>query len=258
MKFSMKPQLLKYLVLGTGGLGLVLRILLYATGMDEKGLLVTGHWANSGVFMLTAALAAILFLCTRPIDGPKVYRSCYPVSCAAGLGAFAAMAGVLFTTICEMAISPSSMELAVRLMGFVVMAAFAVIGFCRLMGAKPHFLLHAAVCLYFALRMVWQYQQWSSDPQLQDYCFYLGAYVALMLTAYQHAAFDADMGRHRSLWLVSLGAVYLCCLSLRGNRDTFLLLGCGIWAFTNLTNLTVRARRQRPALILDEEAPKEA
>ena len=105
--------------------------------------------------------------------------------------------------------------------------------------------------------MVSRYQMWSSDPQLQDYCFYLTAYVALMLTAYHHAAFDAGMGSHKLLWFFSLAAMYLCCLSLKGNADTVLLLGCGVWAFTNLTHLTVRPRRQRPALDLSEDPAEE-
>lgn len=256
MKFSVKPQLLKYLVLGAGGLGLALRIALYATGTDEKGLLVTGHWAHIALWILTALTAAAIFLFTKPIEGPKDYRDCHPVSYAAGLGSFAAVAGILITTISEMATPPSTIELVVRIVSFAAMAAFALIGLCRLMGARPSFLLHALVCFYFALRMVWQYQLWSSDPQLQDYCFYLTAYVALMLTAYHHAAFDAGLGKHRYLWLLTLAAVYLCCLSLKGTRDTLLMLTCGIWAFTNLTSLTVRPRRQRPALILDGDEPE--
>lgn len=256
MKFSIKPQHLKYLILGAGGLGLVLRIVLYATGTDEKGLLVTGHWARIGLWILTALTAAVIILFTKPIEGPGNYRDCYPVSYAAGLGSFAAAAGILITTISEMSALASTIELVLRLFGFGAAAAFVLIGLGRLMGTKSHFLLHAVICGYFGLRMVWQYQQWSSDPQLLDYCFYLTAYVALMLTAYQHAAFDADMGSHRQLWLLTLIAVYLCCLSLKGTQDTLLMLVCGIWAFTNLTSLTVRPRRQRPTLILDEDTPE--
>ena len=105
--------------------------------------------------------------------------------------------------------------------------------------------------------MISRYQLWSSDPQLQDYCFYLTAYVALMLTAYHHAAFDARMGSHKALWLYSLAAVYLGCLSLKGNMDIALLLGCSAWAFTNLTCMTPRPRRKRPVLKLDADEAQE-
>lgn len=256
MNISIKPKLLKYLILSFGVLGLSLRVALYATGIDEKGLLVDGHWASTASFVLTAVAAVVLILSTCTLTGPTAYHDCYGVSPAAGLGAFAAAAGIGLTMLREGAGSVETAALPVRLMGLASMAAFVAIGVCRLLGRKPYFLLHGLICLYFGLRMVLQYQQWRSDPQLQDYCFYLGAYIGLMITAYQHAAFDADMGRHRSLWQSSLAAVYLCCLSLNRGQDNLLLMGCGIWAFLSLTHLEVRPRRQRPALHL-EDAPVE-
>jgi hypothetical protein len=90
--------------------------------------------------------------------------------------------------------------------------------------------------VYFALRVICLYRFWSSDPQLQDYVFYLGAYVALMLCAYHHAAFDADMEKHGSLWFWSMAAVYLCCLALPNSQDGYLPF-LGIWVITNTPRL---------------------
>lgn len=257
MKISVKPENLKYLVLGAGGLGLTLRIALYATGIDEKGLLVTGHWAGIALWLLTALVAAGLFFLTRPIQGPQRYQDAHPVSVPAGLGALALAVVILITTIREMGTMDTRLMTVSTVLGFAAAAMMGFVTFCRLSGMKPIFLCHGVLCIYFALRMVSQYRYWSSDPQLQDYVFYLSAYVALMLAAYHQAAFDADMGKHSSLWLLSLAAVYLCCLSLKGTLDTLLLLAAGIWAFTNLTALTVKPKRKRPALILEEEARQE-
>lgn len=253
MKFTVKPNLLRILILGAGGLGLALRITLYATGIDGRGLLTEGHWAGIALWILTAAAAAVLLIFGRTITGPESYKESHPASLSAALGAFAAMIGIGVTTVREFSEFSSSLHLIVWGLGLVSAISMGCIGFCRLLGAKPHFLFHTSVCFYFALRMVSQYQYWSSDPQLQDYCFYLSAYVALMLTTYHHAAFDADLGKHRQLWSFSLASVYLCCLSLKGNMDIFLLLCCGAWALTNLTTLTTHPRRQRPALNFSEE-----
>lgn len=230
---------LRYLAPAAGGLGLVLRIALYATGIDGRGLLVRGHWASTALCILSVAVLVGAFLVTRKLDGPVDHGAAYPVSKAAAVGAFAAMAGIGITTVTEFATFSTRLHLIVWLLGLCSAVFMGLIGICRLTGKKPSFLLGATVCLYFALRMVSRYQRWSADPQLYDYCFYLMAYVALMLTAYQHAAFDADMGSHRALWLCSLMAVYLCCVSLKDTPDTLLLLGCGIWAFTNLTRISV-------------------
>lgn len=229
MKVSPKADTLKYLVLGAGGLGLVLRYLLYATGIDGRGLLVEGHWAGIALIVLTVAVLAAIFIFTRSIEGVAC-----PTRVFSAMGAFAALFGIAFTTGREFADFSSRLHLIVWLLGICATVAMGCIGISRLTGKQPHFLLSAALCLYFALRMVSKYQMWSADPQLQDYCFYLGAYMALMLTAYHHAAFCEGMGRHRALWFFSLAAVYLCAVSLQSGMDTLLMLGCGAWAFTNL------------------------
>ena len=257
MKISVKPNLLKYLVLGAGVLGLVLRWLLYAAGTDDQGLLEQNHPARYLLWILSAAVLAGTFLLTRKITGPEQYSDCFHTSALSSTGCLAAAVCILITTVSEMATPPDSVQLLVRILGFAAIAVLAVAGFSRLIGVRPFFLFYAALCVYFAVRMVCQYREWSSDPQLQDYCYQLLAGVALMLTAYHHAAFGADMGSHKDQWFFSLAAVYLCCLSLAGPQNQLFYLGCGIWAFTGLSSLTPKARRQRPNLNLEEHSPEE-
>ena len=257
MKLTLKASHLKYLILGAGGLGLALRLALYATGIDGRNLLVAGHWASVALVALTIASAAAIFLFTRTLNGPTDHETAYPVSFQGAIGAFAAMLGIAVTSVSEFSEFSSSLHLIVWVLGVCSAISFGCIGVLRLTGGKSHPLLHALPCIYFALRMVSRYQLWSSDPQLQDYSYYLLAYVALMLTAYHHAAFDADMGAHRSVWRMGLASVYLCTLSLSSNMDTLLLLGCCAWAFTNLTNLTSSTCRQCPALTPEENGPQE-
>ena len=258
MKLTVKPNLLKNMILGASVLGFVLRIVLYTTGFDGRGLLIQGHWASICLWVLTAVVAALILVFTRKLEGPADYCDAFPTSVSGAAGAFAAAFGIGITTVREFAEFSSLLHLIVWVLGLGTTAALIFIGICRLLRRRPYFLFHTVVCIYFALRMVSQYQHWSADPQLQDYCFYLCAYVALMLTAYQHAAFDADIGKHRSLWRLSLASVFLSCLSLNGTPDALLLLSCGIWAFANLSCLQVRPRRQRPALHLDEMPSQEA
>ena len=257
MTKPVKTHMLKYLIPAAGGLGLILRVLLYTTGMDGRGLLVRGHWTAVALSILSLLVAVVLYLSTRSMEGSPEHRTACPASVLGAIGAFAAMAGIGITTVSEFSTFSSRLNLIVWVLGLCAAVAMGCTGVCRLTGGKPPFLLSAATCLYFTLRMVSCYQYWSSDPQIQDYCFYLGAYVALMLTAYHHAAFHADAGNHRALWFFSLAAVYLCCLSLQGGRDVWLLIGCAAWAFTNLTDQSPRPRRSRPELKLSEDAPQQ-
>ena len=258
MKLSVNPTKFKYAVTAAGALAFLLRLALYLSGTDEKGMLPSVHWAGIALWVLTLAVLAGLFACTRSICGPRRYQDSFPVSWVSAAGAFLAALGLAVTAVSDAAISTGFADLAVRILGFASAAALLAVGLCRMTGAKPPFPCHAVLCVYFALRMVCQYRRWSGDPQLQDYCFTLFALVALMLSAYQQAAFDAGIGSHRTLWFLSLAAVFLCCPAMYGSRDWVLLLTCGVWAFTNLTVLSGKTRRRRPAMKLDEEPPRDA
>lgn len=243
---KLKTENLKFLILGAGGLGLALRVALYSTGIDEKGLLISGHPAQIALWILTFLAGIALVFLTLSIQGPDRYGDAFPASLPAALGCFAAAAAFLITALSEFSPRATSLDAIVLVLGIASAVSLVYLGYCRLRRVRPLFLFHAIVCLCLALRMVCQYRLWSSDPQLQDYGFYLTAYVALMLTAYHLAAFDAGMGSFRTLWFLGLASVYLCCLSLAGPRENLLLLACGFWVFTNLPQQKSRSRRVRP------------
>lgn len=257
MKGNLKPKHLKFTVLGAACVGFLLRTLLYATGFDGRGLLERNHPAAVALWCLSAAVIAAALIFSRKIAGPEAYEDAYPVSFSASMGCFALMIALAVTAVREFSEFSARIHLFIWVLGWISAAGMGFVAVCRLLGKKPFFLPHAALCVYFALRMVSQYRAWSSVPQLQDYCFYLIAYVALMLTAYQQASFDTDMGKHRTLWFYSLSAVYLCAVALEGSQDGLLLLGSAVWAFTNLTNPTARRRRVRPVLKSDDEVQSE-
>ena len=247
MKLSVKPQLLKLLVLSAGLLGLMLRIVLFASGTDPKGLLVAGHWAGIAVCGLTAAVVLSLLLLTGGLRGSGDYRNAHPQSVLAGLGCLTLAAAILLSCLSEIASPPDSAATFVRwILGFLSVISMTCLCVCRMTGTRPFFLFHGILCVWIALRMVMQYQNWSADPQMQDYVFYLLAHVALMLTAYHQAAFDVGTGSHRALWCLTLVAVFLCLLSLRDSLDRLLLLAAAFWAYTNLTSLKIRRRAPQP------------
>ena len=253
MKLSVKPALAKLIPLSAGSLGLFLRTILYATGIDAKGLLISGHWAAVSLWILSGITVAALLLLTRSIQGPEEYSAAYPASALSGIGAFAAASAVAYTVMSELAVTaPMALVL-----GSAAALSLAYVGICRVMGRRPFFLCHALVCVFFAMRMVLQYRNWNSDPQVMNFVFYLGSFVALMLHAYQQSALDADMGNHRALWCTGLITVYLCCVSLLDSADPWLIPGAAVWVLTNLPRLNGRSRRQRPALNLDGEPQEE-
>jgi len=207
------------------------------------------------LWCLTAAVMAALVIFGRSIRGPENYADAYPVSFAGFLGCISMAAGLVLTGVGSFGNFHTVLDIFLWVLMFVAAAALAYVGFCRLVRKKPYFLFHAVVCFYFALRMVTLYRRWNADPCLPDYFFYLMGHLAVTLTAYHHAAFDASMGNHRALWIWSLAGVYLCCTALFRCEDLLLMAACALWCFTNLTELTIRRRRVRPAMKLEEQDP---
>lgn len=238
MTLAVKPKQMKLLIPAAGILGLTLRATLYAIGVDEKGLLVTGHWTNVGTWLLNAAVALVLFLWCRNLANKAGHQKAFPASLISAAGSI--LAGVAF----GLSSTPEAPSQAMTNVLFVLRLGAAVglcyVGFCRLSGKKPFFLFHFLVCLYLALQLICLYRRWSADPQLQNYCFFLGAHVALMFTAYHMAAFDAGLGNHRHLWGSGLAAVYLCLLAIPSSGESFFLICCAIWVLSNLSRPVIQ------------------
>ena len=239
-----RPRMLKLLMAACGVLGLIFRLLITVTAIDDKGLMTPWNPAWICLWLVTIAAAAILAAGVLPIKGPAAYRAAFPHSLAgAGAGVLAAVCALAAAY--DHFLSGGSGLVFFLQCGLMVLAALAFLlaAGCRLFGRQPLFLFHVAVCLWFALRMLTLYQTWSFDPQLQDYCFQLFACIALTMTAYQLAAFDMDRRSHRKLWAWGLASVYLCCLAA---TDSLFFISGGLWAFANLSNLR-RPRQRREA-----------
>lgn len=237
MKKVFDPAYLPYIVLGCGTTGLLLRIWLFATGIDDKGLIVPGHPATWLVWLLSTAAMVILVLGSRRLQEAAKYSFNFPASIPGGIGTFLAAAGILICTVVESISKPDTFGLVVCALGILSVPALCFIGYCRCKGAHPSLLFHALVSIYLLLRLVWMYRQWSSDPQLQEYVFQLLALTCLMLACYHRSAFDANMGIRRAYVIFNLAAVFFCFVSIPGCDSMVFYLSAGVWMLTDLCSL---------------------
>lgn len=258
MKMQLKSTLLPALMLGCGGVGLALRALLYATGEDSKGLLPNWHICTILIWLLTAAVAAVLLLKLRSQDGSNRYRDNFSASKAGAAGAFAAAAGIGITVVSELDAVRDTISTLWMILGLLSVICLILTGICRLNGKRPQFFYHGILCCFFALNLAIQYRLSNNNPQIQDYVFQILSCITLMLTAYHHTAFDAGLGKRRGLILTSLLSAYLCCLCLYGSSHKLFYLTCGAWALLNTCSLTPVPRRRRPEdAVPPENAPSE-
>ena len=223
---SLRPAMLKRVVPGCGAVAFGLYRLLYATGIDGRGLLKSGHFAWVLLCILSVAAGVVIFASASQFRGGDVrFRKSLPAAVCCGL----ALVSTVFTGLSDL----WGGYLIYAIPAFLAACAFAAVTHCRLRGRKPNFGMHSLICIHFTLQLLKLYQANSFHPQFQDYIFQILACVALAVTAYQLAAADLSRGSRRWLWTAGMAAVYLCALSL-GSTSTGLFLTGGAWAFTAL------------------------
>lgn len=246
MKTILKSKSLPFLIAALGGVGLLLRLQLYAAAVDEKNLLIPGHPLEYLLLGLTVAVAVVIVVSVWPLYGSTRYGDNFGPSVPAFIGSVLAGAGIVLTVL--LAESQDGYLYQVwKLLGLLSGACLAAAGTCRLRGKQPHFLLHGVVCVFLLLHMICHYQTWSTNPQLQDNLFSLLGCVALAIFAYYQTAFDAGAGKRRSQLAVGLMGAYLSLVSLSGTDAPLLYGGCAIWALTDLCSLTPVRRRPKAA-----------
>ena len=234
MKTLLKFKNLPFLILGLSGVGLALRWALYTFAVDGKKLLVAGHPLAWLLALVSIAAAIFTLVGVWNQRGSHLQEDNFRPSKAAAFGSLAAAVGVGLTVFLQNANTGGTLGLVWKISGVPACLALAVVAKCRWDGKKPLFLLHAIVCIFFAIHMVSCYQGWSSNPQIQDYLFTLLASVGLMLFGYQQTAYDADSGSHRLQLAIGLLTAFCCFVALSGTEFPILYLTGGIWALTNL------------------------
>ena len=223
---TLQPSALKRVIPCCGAAAFGLYRLLYAIGMDGRGLLKSWHFSWVLLCILSIAVGAVILASTAGLSqGDPRFRRSLPAAACCVLAAVSSLftgLGCLWNG-----------QLAYAIGAMLAAAAFVAVAFCRSLGRRPNFLMHAVICIHFILQLLKLYQANSFDPQIQDYLFQILAVIALAFTAYLLASADLGRGSRRWLWVAGMSAVYLCMLSL-GSSNTGLFFTGALWAFTTL------------------------
>lgn len=238
MKTILKSTQMPVTVLVGGLVGLVLRAWLLTTGVDQKGLLVSGHPADVLTWLLTfLLLAAVIFACL-PLTEATKYRFNFPASTAGAVGKLLAAAGIAVTSTGQLFSGGDGFTVFCAVLGILSAAALVFLAYCHWKGLHPSLIFHGLISIYVMFLLVLQCRAWGHNPQLQDYFFQLLATVCVMLACYQRAMFDANQGNRRSYAITHFAAAYFCIAALPGSDYVIFFLTCGIWMLTDLCRLT--------------------
>lgn len=233
MKRSFPYRFLPMIAAGLGGIGLVLRLVLYSL-KEPSGLLPHSHPLHTATIVLSLLTVGAMLYLVRPLDGSAKYRLNFPASQLAATGAFFAGLWLLPVSFEILGQADSRLFFFWATLSFLSVPCLIFTAWCHFKGRRPYFLLHGVICLFFAVHLVCQYRLWSGNPQVEDYLLPLFACVFLTLTAYYRMAFDARMGKRRALLFCGLMAGFFCVCSLAGEGDKRFYFAGAIWTLTNL------------------------
>lgn len=226
MKHPFHCHILPLFTMGAGGIGLGLRLWLYA-GVDEKGLLPVGHPAEKALFLLTAITLGILFLATRELKPRRIKKSFLRIS--GSIAYLLAGISLILCTLLKLTGGTSRLAFvatAATLIGGLTLWYMAALKYFR---KQLPYWAPAILTVVLMLNTVAQCQVWGAVPQLQTYFFPLLASIFLILSAYEKTAYTALKGSPKKLAFFSQGALFFCCLSLNTSQWP-LYFGMLCWA----------------------------
>ena len=233
---KLKPKILPWVVLGAGVLGTLLSYLASAVAVDDRGLLPAGHPTFISICMLSAAVLGVLVYILRDLQGELPYKKAIPVNIFSLVGYLGGMTSTVNASISVITSSREPLAFIVCGTGFLAAICFGLVGYFRYKQLRPHYLFHAVITIHLLFLLIFRYQSWNTQPQLQLYFPQLMATLFLMLNFYQRTAFDANMGNRRDYAFFNLGAVFFCCVAVV-SEDWLFYLWMGLWCFTNRCSL---------------------
>lgn len=236
-----KPAYLPLTVLAAGAVGAGLRLWLLS-GRDSGGLIAAGHPAGILLTILSLGVLALLVLTTAPLVQGTKYRFNFPASRIRFAGTAAGALGILVASIQQLISSGDGLAAAAAVLGIIGSGVLGYIALHHLQGRQPSLFLHGYLCVYLMVHLICQYRIWSSEPQIQTYCYPLLATVCVMLACYHSATFDGDWGTRRAYTVTHLLAAFFCCLSVVGDYMPLFYLGIGAWMFCDQCSLVPISR----------------
>ena len=238
MNENLSRKLYPLLGLALGLVGAGCRFLLYALGMDEKGLLVPGHPAAIALWVVTAAavLAAVLAAMTFREDNKAPDETCRSIPEALGTAVMAL--GVLSTLLLPENNGIATLLRLHRILSVLAFFCLLAAAVFRLMGKPVPFGCYAGAAVFFFVHVVTRYRAWSGNPQMADYLHALGAGLCLSLVSYYETALVVGLGGRRQRFALGIPGSFCRVAAAARGEDPALHL-CGAVGILSVL-LTVR------------------
>jgi len=227
MKSLTKPNILSCLCALGGVLAFCLRLWFLKTGMDSRGLLVTGHIGNTLSFVVTALTLLPAALLT--LKGPDTKQSRSRASRLAALGAALGCVGLIAAAGHLLDDASALLTTVTGILGIVSALCAAYTAVCRLKGLRTSPWVSCVIIVFLMLLPLQLYRQWSAQTQLPRYFFQLLGCVCLLLWAFQRAVLETGSGAWRAYLLLRHCGIFFCVAAAAGSAQPLFYLTVAAW-----------------------------
>ena len=219
----------RYVVLGAGGIGLLLRLWLLQVGTDARGLYPAGH--VSQILLLLMTLATLVFLLlTRSTGTGGHFASNFPKSVLTAAGNWVTALMLLWVNLPLLTDMSDVLGCIGGIFGLLAALALVIVGWHRLKGKQPGAPVHVLPCLYFLVLTFQMARQFGAEPELIRFLPQFLAVAASALAGYQLWGFDVGAGNRRKSLFWSFTAGYFSLVAIPGGG---LLYGAlAVWHLT--------------------------
>ena len=245
MKQGTSKALILIVMLASTIAAMVLRQMQLTRVFDADGLPIPGSPITYALAAIcVVALAALLLLLRRTPPRQEYYCSIFltlPGMILTLLAALAVGVGSLIQFGDSIALTPALTSEAesihwshlVMPIGGILTALCILLTVNRMANMRrPMLALYLVPFAFIVVYLVLEFKnQWSADPIILDYCFYLFALICTMYALYYVMGFCFDRGRRRHAIFWCLAGFFFCLVGVLGSdasRFTF-YGGLGLW-----------------------------
>ena len=236
MKKLSEPRNLALLCATAGIVTLLLRLWMFGTGTDKKGLLVPSHIGSVLSWVVTAATVVAIAVALLLQRRTYAFRP----SRLNALGIGMCGLGLIVTAISVFADGKAVLNILAGSLALVAALCAILIAWARLMRMRPHVLLHLPLLLFLLMFLLNRYRVWSAESELQRYFFTLSALVFVLLSAYQRAASEVGLGQRKAGLFFSCAGIYFCLAAVADPGMPLLFAGLGVWLLLDIYTLAAR------------------
>lgn len=159
----------------------------------------------------------------------------------------AAAAGLLLGCVAMVRDLENSYDVLLAAGGVITALCWVVVALDRFRGREIHPLLLMIPALFYAIRLLLDFRNWSRDPMILDYCFDLLALICITCATFHLGGFCFDKGRRGlTVFFCCCGIVFGAASIAAGRmRELAMTGGAILWLAANLWVLLRPARKRQ-------------